>query len=465
MKGVNRTALLPVLPGILLICLVHTGHAQIAGEILPPGFQYNLENGKILYYTSRANLEYTRGTMDSQENLEIWVLGQNPDKSWHLLLRNTRTTTRIEGKGKPEELPTRSGRAFCDLYPTGRYIRTWAMDNLALFDLFLPNIFPPLPDEFTDGPVMWEFNERMYGESTRYSAENPDTSKRSWIVKVTHRTPLDEVYSITQRAEIYIDLITGIPIYKKEESIRGYGYYAGKSSTTTILDSIVEMNTAWAERYVREIETYLTADSAYNHILEEAEKNPSQIALSRSSAEYLLSQARARITFPDIRTQLDKMIKGLPEDFEQVTEQIKKRTKMVNKTAPAWEVEDFSGTKHSLDEYQGKVILLDFWYRGCPWCIRSMPLIDKVAEHFKNEQVAVLGVNTDKERADAIFVIEKMNPSYTNLAGRDLVKKYGVTNYPTFILIDRGGLVSKILIGYEPELDKKLVEEITGLLQ
>ncbi|MGD9380727.1 MAG: TlpA disulfide reductase family protein, partial [candidate division WOR-3 bacterium] len=182
------------------------------------------------------------------------------------------------------------------------------------------------------------------------------------------------------------------------------------------------------------------------------------------SAEYLLSQARPKLTMPEIRTRLDKMIDELPDDFEQITEAVKRRAKLVNKPAPRWRAEDFADKRMSSDDLLGNVILLDFWYRACPWCIRSMPLIDMVAEYFKGRPVVVLGVNTDKERDDALFVIEKMNPTYNNLRGRDLIKKYGVTNYPTFIVIDRNGLVRRIKIGYESDLADKLIEIIESLM-
>ncbi|MFX0117399.1 MAG: TlpA family protein disulfide reductase, partial [Candidatus Hodarchaeota archaeon] len=149
---------------------------------------------------------------------------------------------------------------------------------------------------------------------------------------------------------------------------------------------------------------------------------------------------------------------------EQITEQIHKMAKYVNKPSPNWKADDFNGQRHSLDDYRGKVMLLDFWYRACPWCIRAMPLIKQVAEHFKERPVVVLGVNTDKNREDALFVIQKTNPNYTNLSGRDLTKKYGVTNYPTFIIIDRNGFVRQIRIGYEPKLFDALVEMIEALL-
>jgi thiol-disulfide isomerase/thioredoxin len=427
-------------------------------------FQYELETGKIMYYTSRGKLEYSRGIVNSEEHLNIWVLGQNPDSSWHLLLHNTATETRTEGKGKPEELSKESGWAFCDFYPNGRYTPSYAMNKLALFDLFLPNMFPPLPDDFSQDTIIWEFTARMYGESTRYAAARPDPEKRSWIIEATHLTPLDEIYLMSKKADIYIDLIKGIPIYKKEENIRGYGYYAGKTGVTAILDSIVDQDPSLTVRIRRELETFLSADSAYDHILDEAVQNPAQLALMRSSAEYLLQQTRARTTVPVIRTQVEEMVQALPEDFEELTERIKRRAKFVNKPAPDWEVEDFSGQKHSLDDFLGNVILLDFWYRGCPWCMRTMPAIDQVAEHFQGRAAVVLGVNTDQKREDAVMVIQKKHPGFLNLSGRDLIKKYGVTNYPTLIIIDRNGLVHSIHVGYEVGLAQKLIAIIESLL-
>lgn len=451
---------------ITLLALLLCGLGWAQNEISPYSetFHYELEAGKTLYYTSRSKTEYTRGVLDLEEHLEIWVLNENPDSSWRLLLNNHASSTRTEGRDKSEDLPEYSGWAFCDFSPNGRYTRNWAMDNLALFDLFLPNIFPPLPADFSKESLRWKFDDRMYGESTRFTAGKPDPEERSWVIALDHMTPLDEVYLMNQKADIYVDLIKGIPIYKKGESIRGYGYYAGKTSSTVILDSIIDLNDHYAGRYARELEILLTADSAYNHILEDAEINPTKLALARSSAEYLLSQARPKLTMPEIRTRLDKMIDELPDDFEQITEAVKRRAKLVNKPAPRWRAEDFADKRMSSDDLLGNVILLDFWYRACPWCIRSMPLIDMVAEYFKGRPVVVLGVNTDKERDDALFVIEKMNPTYNNLRGRDLIKKYGVTNYPTFIVIDRNGLVRRIKIGYESDLADKLIEIIESLM-
>jgi thiol-disulfide isomerase/thioredoxin len=93
-----------------------------------------------------------------------------------------------------------------------------------------------------------------------------------------------------------------------------------------------------------------------------------------------------------------------------------------------------------------------------------MPQIDQLAKHFKDKPMVVLGINVDKKLDDALLVIEKLKPSYTNLRGRDLIKKYGVEAYPTFVIIDQNGFVRRIHVGYEPNLYQKLVEMIEVLL-
>lgn len=451
--------------GVLVICsLLNSGRAQTTKKKDSTAFTYQLEVGKRLFYTSRAKQEFNRGTIESKENLEIWVLAENADGSWHLLLQNSVSSTRTDAKGKPEELPTETGWALCDFSPDGHFTHSWALDNLAQFDLFLANIFPPLPDDLSQESISWESADRLYGEIDRYVADRPKLPERSWIIKVTHTTPLDEVYLMNQQSQIYVDLVKGIPVYKKAEGITGYGKYAGKNNAVVILDSINAFDALWAERYASEVGALLQTDSTYNDMLIQAERNPGQLNLQRSTAEYLVSRANARITIPEIRTRLEILTARLPEDFTQLTERVNRISKYINKSAPDWTATGLDGQQHSLKGLRGKVVLLDFWYRRCPWCMRSMPLVDQVAAHFNGQPVVVLGVNTDKDRDDALFVIQKLKPTYATLSGRDLVKKYGVTNYPTFIVIDKNGLVRSIRIGYEPDLSDQLIEIIEALL-
>ncbi|UCD06262.1 MAG: TlpA family protein disulfide reductase [candidate division WOR-3 bacterium] len=449
---------------LIVVVSVQLGRSQISEQDTILTVSYVLQPGKKLFYTARSKFEYSKGVFESQEILEIWVMRKNDDGSWQLVLRNTETAAKTEERGAQVESTTDTSWAICDFFPDGRFARNRTMDRISQLDLYLPNIFIPLPREFRSATIEWESGDRPYGERTRYSASKPDTTQRSWIIQLTHETPLDVIYLIEQRAEVYIDLVKMIPVYKKGENERSYGQYAGRGTYTVLLDSIIDLDTLTARRHVDELMLFFAADSQYNDIISRVEDNPQLLLQLRKEAEVLLNSVKRRITTADIRMLITEIINDLPEDFEYLTAQIRKRAKFVNKRSPRWEARDFSGKKHSLDDYRGRVLLLDFWYRACPWCIRAMPTIKRLAQYFRDKDFSILGINTDKDRSDAIFVLEKMNLPYVNLEGRNLIKHYDVTSYPTFIIIDKQGLVRRIIIGYEPSLTDKLIRIIEPLL-
>ena len=116
---------------------------------------------------------------------------------------------------------------------------------------------------------------------------------------------------------------------------------------------------------------------------------------------------------------------------------------VLDKPSPAWQTTDLSGGQRSIDGCRGKVVVLDFWYRGCGWCIRAMPQIKEVAAHHQGRPVEVLGMNTDDDEADARFVIDKLALNYPTLKAEGLPEKYGVRGYPTLVVIDQVGVVRR----------------------
>ena len=115
--------------------------------------------------------------------------------------------------------------------------------------------------------------------------------------------------------------------------------------------------------------------------------------------------------------------------------------------ARPWETKDLEGKTHSLEGYKGKVVILDFWYRGCGWCIRAMPQMKELAQDFKGQPVAVLGMNTDREEKDAKFVVDEMGLNYPVLKAEGLPEKYRVRGFPTLIIVDQAGKVADIHVG------------------
>ena len=73
------------------------------------------------------------------------------------------------------------------------------------------------------------------------------------------------------------------------------------------------------------------------------------------------------------------------------------RTSRLGKMAWDWEAKDIDGTVHRLSEYRGKVVVMDFWYRGCGWCMRPCPRSNTFQRHFRDEPVVVLGMSIDED--------------------------------------------------------------------
>ena len=68
------------------------------------------------------------------------------------------------------------------------------------------------------------------------------------------------------------------------------------------------------------------------------------------------------------------------------------RTRM----APAFEITTMDGQHISLDDLQGKVVLMDFWATWCGPCREALPHIQKIAQKFQGQPLVILSVSLDK---------------------------------------------------------------------
>jgi thiol-disulfide isomerase/thioredoxin len=93
-----------------------------------------------------------------------------------------------------------------------------------------------------------------------------------------------------------------------------------------------------------------------------------------------------------------------------------------------------------------------------------MPQLNELAQKYQGKPVAVIGMNTDKDTADARFVVEKLRLSYTNVLARGEDKKYRVQGFPTLFVIDAKGVIRDIHVGYSPDLKEKLSRAIRNVI-
>ena len=117
---------------------------------------------------------------------------------------------------------------------------------------------------------------------------------------------------------------------------------------------------------------------------------------------------------------------------------------------------DQFGNTHTLDQYKGKTILLNFWATWCGPCRGEMPDLQAVYEDYGNNEkdLVVLGVaapNLGQEGSaeDISAFLEENGYTYPTLMNEDasLFYSYGISSFPTTFMIDKNGNVYGYIMG------------------
>lgn len=116
-----------------------------------------------------------------------------------------------------------------------------------------------------------------------------------------------------------------------------------------------------------------------------------------------------------------------------------------------FELADQYGEIHTLADYEGRTIFLNFWATWCPPCRAEMPDIQKLYEEYAaagNDSVAIIGVAApgyggEKSAEEIAAFLEENGYTYPVLMdeGGKLFQQYGVYSYPTTFMIDKDGNV------------------------
>jgi peroxiredoxin len=102
-----------------------------------------------------------------------------------------------------------------------------------------------------------------------------------------------------------------------------------------------------------------------------------------------------------------------------------------------------AGANHRLSEHRGEVVAIVFWASWCGECRRELERFERLRRTYANAGFVVLGVNLDKDPAQARSIAEAAGIGYPVLldASKDVSKAYHVDELPLVVLVDRHGVV------------------------
>jgi len=113
---------------------------------------------------------------------------------------------------------------------------------------------------------------------------------------------------------------------------------------------------------------------------------------------------------------------------------------------------DLAGKSHSLGDWRGKLVLLNFWATWCPPCRREIPLFMQLQDRYQRQGLQIVGIAVDNPEPVARYW-QEMHLNYPILLADDrtfdLMAAYGNKDgsLPYSVLIKTDGQVAKVKLG------------------
>jgi thiol-disulfide isomerase/thioredoxin len=442
-----------------------------ADDALP---RYRLQPGQELSYSGGADFKYEGGKLLSRQSWKIWVVRENPDGGWRLILRHGSRFAQVrnDASKKPNEEgaedadakalsddPEDVTFAWCDLHPDG----TIEENDSFGFRMHPAALFPRLPVTAAEAADGWKSRIASQDETDHYRL-SPAPTDRQYVFEIVRQSPMYEIYGNESRRMVTFDRDRGIPEKIAMSDRQTYGFNGKSEGTVNFIGERTHPG-EWLRQFTEDAERYLAVQSAFQKTTRRKDLSATELKAALDEALQNVKRASEEMQSAELKKLLEDQSAQREQSAHYAIESLEERAKLLGTPSEDWSTTDLAGTTHALKDYRGKVVVLDFWYRGCGWCIRAMPQVKEVAAHFAEKPVVVFGMNTDQKEDDAQFVIEKMGLTYPNLKATGLPEKNKVTGFPTLLILDQEGVIRDIHVGYSPTLREEVIQSVERLLK
>jgi len=136
---------------------------------------------------------------------------------------------------------------------------------------------------------------------------------------------------------------------------------------------------------------------------------------------------------------------------------------------PALVLNNLNGDQRSLDDFSGKVLLVNFWATWCPPCVKELPSMQMLRNRLADEPFEVIAVNVGEDSGQVKNFLDRLDAGldYPILLDENMVatKLWKVRALPTTYIIDTQGRARYIATGERDFGAPEVVSMIRALVR
>ncbi len=121
----------------------------------------------------------------------------------------------------------------------------------------------------------------------------------------------------------------------------------------------------------------------------------------------------------------------------------------------------------NIQDYEGKVVVLDFWASWCVPCRRSFPWLNEMHAKYGSDGLVIIGVNLDQERSEAEAFLQEF-PAQFQIhfdESKELATEYEVVAMPSSYLLGPDGEILRRHYGFKVKKQEEYEAAIVAALE
>jgi thiol-disulfide isomerase/thioredoxin len=443
---------------------------SVGASVLP---RYQLHVGQELVYAKTLDEDLQPNTENDQADESVyetklkwwvWVTRQNANGSWHLIIRKRIISTVARPGKEPQPRFENDILGYCDLSPDGKFEANPSIGGHAYFKPAPEELFVQLPADERELAEGWTYPLTTSDEVQTFTVNGREGDVLHFDGPVV--TPTDKNYELSDIRRIDFDVRRGFVVQRNDESKANWKINPWHRRKTYALIALTERDTAATFALAADADSYFASQRKIDELQSKAyqtrTKAETQVFVDQMRNE--LNELSPKLETDEIKQLTAANLMRFDDEATSLLKHASKREEIYGKPALEWETTDLDGKPQRLADYRGKIVLLDFWYRGCGHCIDALPKVKKLYETYDGKGAVVLGVNNDDDPANARYVIDKFALKHNNIKAGDLPEQYSVNAWPTFIVIDQEGRVADYHEGNSADLYEHVARVVENLL-